>query len=787
MMIRKLARRGLLLGLLLSITLPLLAQFRSRMRTANKQYDIHAYNQAVDSYLEALQYRPNDEMALRRLADSYRKLGQIQNANQYYEQAIQNRPDPSAYLEHAHVLKMLGRYDEAKEWYLYYAREYDAEVGNHFAQGIEFAKRQLATTAGYVATPETINTPAAEFGPSFVPGNQVVFNSGRIEGTNFDGQATNKPFVSSLNAEGFLTIPYQLQTGYDGEGFQVGPVNYTSDGSQVVFTRNNFIDGTRMLPDAGMSVSLMLADVNPSGQWVNVRAFPYNGSSFNTGFGMFSPDGQAIYFASDRPEGFGGYDIYVSRRSGNNWMTPENLGPVVNTQGNELTPFFDGQDLYFSSDWHHGFGAFDVFRAQQTNGRWTEFFHLGSGVNSQYDDMGFVFNDELGIGYVVSNRTGSMGAEDIYHIERAANNITLIITDAASGSPVPNGIVDFVDCGDQAYQAGNDGRYSFQAVAGLNCSLVVRAEGYASATIPLNTSAGNTQREIPVSLNPLNGAYPGKVVDYSSRTPINGAIVKATNNSNGSVAQAVTDAGGDYMLALSPYTTYTFDVSAPGYQSLRFDLPVQDGSNRNLLGIISLMTGSGTTTPGGGGTTNPPAGSGGGTASGYAVQLASLSQAPNLDQFNNLNSLGNVYTVNQGGAFKVRLGVFSTRSEAERVAAQVKSSGYSGAFIVAESGGAAPATPPATNNPPTTNNPPSGYAPYKVQIGAFRNPAGFDMAKAQALGTIEQVRRSDGITLMLISGLRTEQEARNMQSRARAAGYSGAFVLMDQNGQLVKI
>jgi cell division septation protein DedD len=783
MMIRNLALRGLFLGLLLSMTLPLLAQFRSRMRTANKQYDLHAYNQAVDSYLEAIQYRPNDEMALRRLADSYRKLGDIQEANRYYERAIQNNPDPSAYLEHAHVLKMLGRYDEAKEWYLYFAREYDAEVGNHFAQGVEFAKRQLATTAGYVATPETINTPASEFGPSFAPGNQVIFNSGRIESGNFDGQAANRPFVSEINPDGYLAIPYQLQTGYSGEGFQVGPVGYTADGMQVVFTRNNFVDGTRILPDAGIEVSLMIADVNPSGQWVNVRALPFNGSAFNTGFGTFSPDGQAIYFASDRPEGFGGYDIYVSYRSGNNWSTPENLGPVVNSQGNELTPFFDGEDLYFASDWHHGFGAFDVFRAEQNNGRWTEFFHLGSGINSQYDDMGFVFNDELGIGYVVSNRPGSTGAEDIYHIERAANNITLIITDAASGSPVPNAIVDFVDCGDQAYQAGNDGRYAFQAVAGLNCSLVVRAEGYASATIPLNTADGNTQREVPVALNPLSGAYPGKVVDYNSRLPIRGALVRITNNSTGAVSQAVADANGDYLLSLSPYTTYTFDVSASGYQSLRFDLPVEDGSNRNLLGIISLIAGSGTTTPGGGGTTTPTPGTG---ASGYAVQLASLSQAPDLSRFANISSLGNVYTVSQNNAYKVRIGVYATRAEAERVAAQVKNSGYSGAFIVTEAGGGGAPTAPPPTTPPTTQ-PSTGYAPYKVQIGAFRNPAGFDTSRASSLGIVEQVRRDDGITLILIGGLRTEQEARNVQAQARAAGYAGAFAVMEQNGRLVKL
>ncbi|PSR12773.1 MAG: hypothetical protein DA408_13615 [Bacteroidetes bacterium] len=791
----------LIIACLLLFSSPLAAQFRTAMRTANKQYDINAYNLAVQSYLSALERRPDDPEALGKLADCYRHLNMMEDAARYYAQAVRLRDvNKQHFLEFGEVLMALGRYDEAKQWFDTYARDVSAMVGRQYSQSCDFAKTQITAASGFNVRPELLNTPSADFGPSFVLSDQVVFSSARTDLAapgSFSGKAGNSLLVATIGQDRFLAIPYLLRNGYQVDGGNAGPVSYSPDGAKVIFTRNNFVDGTRQIPSSGMQLALFEATVSASGEWTNVRPFPFNGSDYSTGYATYTPDGRGVYFASDRPDGFGGYDIYTSYLVGNSWSTPENLGPVVNSPGNELTPFFDGSSLYFASDWHYGLGGLDVFRSQQDNGRWTQIFHMGAAINSPRDDYGFVFNDARNLGYVVSNRTGGSGNEDVYRVTRSADNITLVIKNASDGAPLANAIVDFVECGEGAYQAGTDGLYTFQAMQGLNCNLVVRKDGYVSATVPLATLGSGDQKEITVNLTKINETYPGKVVDYATRIPLQGVVVRVLNRQTGTAMEAVTDVNGDYYVAMTPFTTYDFTIRNPGYQDIVFVLPVEDGRNRNMLGVIGMQTGVAGTSginPGVTPTTpvtpvNPGTSGNNSVQAGYAIQLAALSKL-DLSRYSSLNNLGQVYGVPAGNIYKVRLGVYGTRQEAEQALRGVKSKGYNDAFIVTEAGSSTTGNVPNTSpvSQPTTQpttQPTSNYS-YLVQLGAYSKPENFDQSKAASLGTIVS-RPKGALTAMLVANIASLDQARIIQSRARAAGWVGAFIVQDQNGQLVKV
>ncbi|MEM1217055.1 MAG: carboxypeptidase regulatory-like domain-containing protein, partial [Bacteroidota bacterium] len=559
----------------------------------------------------------------------------------------------------------------------------------------------------------------------------------------------------------------------------------------------NFVDGTRQIPSSGMQLALFQASVTASGDWTDVRPFPFNGSEYSTGYASFTPDGNGIYFASDRPDGFGGYDIYVSYLVGNSWSTPENLGPVVNSPGNELTPFYSENSLYFASDWHHGLGGLDIFRAQVENERWTQIFHMGAAINSPRDDYGYIFNDSRNLGYIVSNRTGGKGNEDIYRVTRSADNVTLVIKNASDGAPLAGAIVDFIECGEGAYQANQQGLYTFQAMEGLNCNLVVRKDGYSSTSVPLSTTGQGEQKEIIVNLNKISEIYPGKVVDNATRIPLQGVVVQMVNQSTGATVEAVTDVNGDYYAALAPFTSYNFAVTNPGYQDIVFALPVGDGQNRNLLGVIGMQPGysSGTAgstvtpnpgapiTPGGNVTTTPQTVQGG-----YAVQIAAVS-AFKPERFGDLYPIGQVYSVADGGRQKVRVGPFATRAEADQALRQIKNRSYRDAFIVTEAGTttqpAAPTSPVQPTYPQTNPNPPANYG-FMVQLAAYSNTAYFDRAKAEQLGVVTS-RPKGNLTAMLVSNIATLGEARTIRNRARAQGWNGAFIVQEQNGTLQKV
>lgn len=792
--------------LLLAVAFPVTAQFRSEMRTANKEYELKAFNLAIESYKKALARRPSDVEALSRIADSYRMLNQMQTAHGYYQQATrERRVTKETLLEHAHVLKSLGRYQEAKQWYLLYARDHDAVVGNHFAQSCDFALAQANADGGFTVQPISTNSPVSDFGPTMVTPTELVFNSARTAGGNFDGQAKNKPYVAAIGPDGSLQQAFELRTGYTEAAGNVGPVSYSPDGRQVIFTRNNFTTGTRMVPEAGISMNLMIADINAEQQWVNVRPLPFNGTDISSGYGAFSADGNTIYFSSNRPEGYGGYDIYRVNRQGQSWeAVPENLGTVVNSVGDEITPFFDGASLFFSSNWHHGLGSYDVFRAEVVNGRPSTLYHMGSGINSDRDDIGFVYDPVTSSGYMVSNRIGGNGQEDVYRVGRVNMNKVLMVQSAQDGRAIANAAIDFTSCGGQVYATDTGGRYVLQSTDGLNCEIVIGANGFQAVRVPLQSLQPDAQNIVRVSLNPAAGpgtgpmpngggptppgTYRGYVTDAQTGYGVPQATVQIVQRTTGQSATLATGVDGAYLMELAPYNTYDVAISAFGYETVRFPVTNNDGSDPNILGNMTLL-------PNG---TNTGGNTGGNTSytqvQGFSVQLASLGKQPDLSKFDNVKDLGRVYDVNAGGAYKVRLGVYPTRAAAAAAAAEAKAD-YPGAFVVSDSGTSAlPSkgggtttgtyTPPTTN--PTTPTNPGSFGRYKVQLGAFGKPENFDRNKAGQLGTVETTMRGT-LTLFMIGNLNSLQEARNVQARAQASGYGGAFVLESVNGKLVKV
>lgn len=786
-----------LLLLLVGITSLPAQSFRTRMKRADKAYEIHAYRVAIPEYLSALERRPNEADALGKLADSYRMLNKLDSAALFYAQVVRDRDANKDFiLQYAKTLKGLGRYDEARQWFLLYARDADAMTGNHYAQSCDFASRQFNGASSYTVTNEFVNTAAADFGPAFLGNQRVVFSSSRSDLQNsrpFDGKQGNQLFSATIGSRGYLESPQFLRSNASAQDLNEGPVTYSADGRQVAFTRNNFVDGTRMIPEAGIETSIYLATVNQSGDWVDIKPFPHNGSDYSTGFPAFSPDGTALYFAANRADSYGGFDIYVSYRTADSWSTPENLGAVINSPGDELTPYFDGTMLFFASNWHQGLGGFDIFRGERaSDNRWSRIYHLGASVNSSYDDYGFIYDPFRNVGYFTSNRSSGRGNEDLYSVSRAADNIVLRVRNSADGTPIPNALVDFSSCGEGIYQTDMNGVYTFQAIQGLNCRLVIQKDGYLTTTVDVSTSATNQKREYDVTLSRMGEAYAGRIVNYASRSPLENVVVTATNRSTGNTTETRTDQNGDYFLALSPYSSYILRYSAPGFREVNFPVDTRDGLDRSILGVISMLpaTQVGPANPSIPG--NVPDGPVQPRAvpvpqDGFSVQVAAVNEA-NLNQYSGLNNFGEVYATQQGGTYKIRVGVFADRNEAVQAMNAIRSIGYADAFLVKEEGALLGSSSNAGNSSgfPSNNTSVSQGGLYKVQLAAYRNPQYFDPTPIADLGTIEERMKGD-LTVKFIGGIPSLQQARQALARARAAGFNTAFIVVEENGELRKV
>jgi hypothetical protein len=138
------------------------------------------------------------------------------------------------------------------------------------------------------------------------------------------------------------------------------------------------------------------------------------------------------------PNGFGGFDIYVSNLENGKWSEPINLGEDVNTQGNEITPFYSTSMLWFASNNHDGLGGYDIFSAQKIGDGFINVQNMGLGINSEGNDM-FPYVKNL-VMYFTSDRPGGKGEEDIYRAPMSERHYTIDLMDG-SYTHIPDAVV----------------------------------------------------------------------------------------------------------------------------------------------------------------------------------------------------------------------------------------------------------------------------------------------------------------------------------------------------------
>jgi len=257
----------------------------------------------------------------------------------------------------------------------------------------------------------SFSTPAREYAPAFF-GNDLVFCSDRKSSVFFSFTDFNNNIPSNLylshqkkpgkfdNAD--LFAPELTTFLFDG------PSCFSKDGKTIYYTRS--IDVTMSLnnkrrEDTTFGIfSATLRD----GRWTELTKFRYNRPGYNTGYPCLSDDGEQLFFCTNNPDGYGGYDIYVSALENGRWAAPKNLGELVNTPANEVFPFYHVSGrLYFASRGHGGDGDLDIFYTQKINGSWQKPVRLGSPFNSKSDDYALIFNEEMDTGYYSSDRAGN--------------------------------------------------------------------------------------------------------------------------------------------------------------------------------------------------------------------------------------------------------------------------------------------------------------------------------------------------------------------------------------------
>lgn len=795
------------------------ASGQNLLSKANKQYELHAYTFAVANYLKVIQKDPNEQQALARLADSYRLLNRMEEAEKWFSKAVNYAGiDPIHFLHYGKVLMALGKYEDAKIWFKTYA-ESDAATGEHFIKSCDYAlslQGKPATHRVYKEYSNT-NTPQSDFGPAFF-GDYIVYSSSRVDikrelkknrSKGFSESPNNQLYITSMDNKGFLRKPTLLQSDLQNN-YNEGPVAFSKDGEWVVFTKNIFESGIRQIPEAGGTLAMYIAEVDENNVWSNVKALPFNVNGYSAGYPAFSPNGKLLYFSSNREGGFGGWDLYAAFKTATGWSVPQNLGPVINTPGDEVSPHLDGKSLYFSSDYHHGLGGMDIFRAEKIGGDWGEVYHLGNTVNSSYDDYGYIFNAEENRGYLVSNRNKGKGNEDIYKVRKMTDNFIITVLNESDLRPIEGAIIDFSKCGEASHKTNINGKYVFEALGGLGCDVIIKKEGYKPFALKINSLGERLTRNFEVELRRIGEEYVGKIVDSESNESVSEVIVKATNPKTGLTLRTTSNQWGEYKLALQSPAKYVIRFSKAGYINTNKKVSITSKTDKSLLGVLSFKQSYSDGTVGGGVMMsnddvvedeieapipdNDPIGGYNEEVvkpKGYAVQVAAYfdNREVNIGTYENLQEHGNVYKMKDGKAEKVRVGIFKSRKEAEEARKLILRKGFAKAFIVAEEGRQArqltveeeekiPEEMDTIIELPKVD--------YKVRVATFRSTKRFNEQQIADFGKIEK-RKAGNFTIVLLSGFKSEAEARSTQNKVVDLGYDDAHLVVEEGKKLKRV
>ena len=311
------------------------------------------------------------------------------------------------------------------------------------------------------------------------------------------GQNFTDIFESRLDKKSKWSTPVPVER--INSEFEDGTPSVSSDYREIYFTRCEA--GKRETKGCVIMYSKLSGDSWSEPVNLNILA-----DTLVAAHPALSPDGSTLYFVSEMAGGFGLKDIYSVTRSGNgdSWSTPRNLGPDINTSGDELFPFMrDDGSLYFASDGHIGMGGLDIFKAvPQPDGSWM-IQNMKSPVNSFADDFGIIFETENEKGVFSSTRKGR-GNDELYSFEMQPLrfNITGLVKDEKTGAPIQGSVIQLIASDGSNLQAetGAAGDFKFALKQDVDYIFLASKRGYLNGKEKETTKGQEKSRDFMVSI-----------------------------------------------------------------------------------------------------------------------------------------------------------------------------------------------------------------------------------------------------------------------------------------------
>lgn len=485
---------------------------RRKTERAYTSFAAGEYYDAIDLFKDAYSKTKKSDKIQRTdlvfmIAECYRLTNDPKNAETWYKLAVKSSySKPEAQFWLAESMKKNGKYPMAIDEFKKYKQIAPSDArADQEIRSCELAADWMKSPEAYkVEELKDINSRESDFSPSYGRDDfgTIYFTSSRdgVAGKKTHG-ATGQNFTdifeSKVDKKSKWSTPVPVEV--INSEFEEGTPSFSSDYKELYFTRCEA--GKREKKGCIIMVSTRSGD-----KWSEPKNIGLLPDSLVSAHPSLSKDGLTLYFVSDLAGGYGKKDIWkVTRiRPGDAWSKPVNLGPDINTSGDELFPYIreDGT-LYFSSDGLIGLGGLDIFKAtQQPDGSWAV-LNLKSPVNSFADDFGIAFEDNSEKGIFSSTRKGR-GDDDLYTFELPPLrfNVTGLVKDEKTGTPIPSSVVQLIASDGSNLQAetGAVGDFKFALKPDVDYIFLASKRGYLNGKEKETTKGQDKSRDFMVTI-----------------------------------------------------------------------------------------------------------------------------------------------------------------------------------------------------------------------------------------------------------------------------------------------
>jgi outer membrane protein OmpA-like peptidoglycan-associated protein len=578
----------------------------SNEKKADLFYSKKAYRNALNIYLHIGNKSQSSTGIQEKIADCYLKLNDPTSAEPVYEDLFRKEDVlEEIKLKYAQTLSMNNKHLDALGVLESINRKKIDSV--YIDKQINFIKSinlfYHNSIAIVLKEADELNSTASDFGTSYFK-NNLVFASTR----DYDLFIKRKSLASESTEESLthLFSAFHKDESYGQvrsfkkdqlvTNFHDGPVVFYDRQKKAALTRSNLVNQKSVADDQGnVNLKLFLAEIGIFGDFKNIKSFPFNDDKYSVGHATFTQTGERIYFAANYANGFGGSDIYYSDLKEDEWTTPVNAGPTINTSGDELYPFLQNDStLYFSSTGHGGFGGLDIFSIKRIKGQFRRAKNLGSPMNSPRDDFAFMTDSTQRNGFLSSNRLGGKGSDDIYsyHANRSflhgetrelinPTQIipgTLILVKDDEGIPV------------DSTRSDDLGRYHLDLPFDEDLVITAKKEGYEILEdIAFSTrgdSFGIDSLTIPLWKKELFAK--GKIYDNETQTILPNATVILNDLTKHTADTIVLGEKGEYSFLVRPNRKYRIEAMKKGFISSGFNLNTNNIFKGDLLNDLVL-------------------------------------------------------------------------------------------------------------------------------------------------------------------------------------------------------